>query len=302
MKTKYLWMNKGFLIRIFEILFFSSFYLSGGAQPKKLDIDNIYDFSPQKLSRKEQKEKVKELDKFWNTIKSDTSFYLPQLRTELTTIGHFPYFYFDGSELLLKLSHSGNDKQIAANAIGKCDLMDIEPQSYVQTLNELAFDGIDVLQPALKILKYPDYKFYLVQHVMYFTQENCLAYCLLPMTSVAYTDSLISRFASADTTAQWSILYTLWLEYSCRGDSLIHASAKNKDLNAVIRALADTLVSHHPNPDPEQAQLTIDEIKEKRMDALRRFSDEGLADLNYYTFLLRSLAACGLGINKNNTP
>ena len=112
---------------------------------------------------------------------------------------------------------------------------------YVQTLNSLAFDSINILKAALKILDYPHFRFYLVQHVMYFNQDNCLAYCLLPMNQNFYIDTIINRFSSTDTTGQYSILYTLWLGYSCRGDSLIHASSKNLALPKAVRDFADTL-------------------------------------------------------------
>ena len=43
------------------------------------DIDSTYNFSPNKLTRKEQEDKMKYLDKFWNKVKSDSALYLPQL-------------------------------------------------------------------------------------------------------------------------------------------------------------------------------------------------------------------------------
>lgn len=203
-------------------------------------------------------------------------------------------FYFDGSGLLLWLSHSRSDEEIAIEAIGKCDLKDIDHKIYVETLNHLAFDSINVLQAALKILEYPDFNFFLVQHVMYFNQEISLAYALLPMQDDRYVDTLISRFGSADTTAQFSILYTLWLGYSCRGDSLIRASAKNKELYKGIRVFANRITSDHPGKARDQSNVTITKLLEKRSDGLKRFSDEGLDDLIDYTIALRNKTHCGL--------
>ena len=59
------------------------------------EIDNIYDFKPSKLSTKEQEKKMPILDKFWNKIKEDTTQFLPQLRTQLNSNNHNPYFYYD---------------------------------------------------------------------------------------------------------------------------------------------------------------------------------------------------------------
>ena len=65
------------------------------------EIDNIYNFKPSKLTDKEQELKMPSLDKFWGKVKSDTIQYLPQLRIELQRDGHNPFFYYDGSGLLL---------------------------------------------------------------------------------------------------------------------------------------------------------------------------------------------------------
>ncbi|MDP4131337.1 MAG: hypothetical protein Q8918_06045 [Bacteroidota bacterium] len=280
----------------FIMIFIISFFQLQG-RTQTLDVDKTYNFSPTKLSKKEKEQKTKSMDVFWNKVKSDTTAYLPLLRKELLTLGHEPFFYFDGSSLLLWLDHSRGNEEIAAEAIPNCDLDEVDRQIYVQTLNRLAFDGINILQAAVKILKYPDYKFFLVEHVMYFNQENCLAYALLPMKDSLYIEPLISRFNSADTAAQFSILYTIWLGYSCRGDSLLKASSVNHDLYKEVRNFASTLLSQRPDSDQGQTDVPITELLEKRTDGLRRFSDEGLGDLIQYSVILRNRIHCGFMAN-----
>src|SRR5437762_13544286 len=107
---------------------------------QSLDVDKIYDFSPSKLSRVEQDKKLPALDELWNKVKSDTAKYLPLLRNDLNAPRHNPFFYYDGAALLLSLSLSVNDKTIAAKAIGKCDLADVDCKEYVTTLNALSND------------------------------------------------------------------------------------------------------------------------------------------------------------------
>jgi hypothetical protein len=263
-------------------------------QSMSADIDNIYNFSPNKLTRKEQEGKIKYLDEFWNKVKSDSTLYLPQLRRELTTNTHNPYFYFDGTGLLLSISHTKADKILAAESIAKCDLKDIDQKIYVQTLNSLAFDSINISKAALKILDYPNFRFYLVQHVMYFNQDNCLAYCLLPMNDNFYIDTIINRFSTADTTGQFSILYTLWLGYSCKGDSLIHASSKNIALPKVVRDFADTLSQVNYPIDNDNVGKSFDQLIDMHKRALRRFSDEGVSDLMASTMAMRNTTKCSI--------
>ena len=95
------------------------------------DIESIYNFKPGKLTDKEQETKMPTLDRFWDKVKSDTTKYLSLLRVELKSSGHRPYFYYDGSGLLLSLTNSKADKELAIEAISKCDLDDISQEIYV---------------------------------------------------------------------------------------------------------------------------------------------------------------------------
>jgi hypothetical protein len=82
-------------------IFINTFALG---QSLKVEIDNTYNFKPSKLSKSEQQAKFPVMDKLFDKIRSDTTQYLPQLRSELAAAGHNPYFYYDGCSLLLALS------------------------------------------------------------------------------------------------------------------------------------------------------------------------------------------------------
>jgi len=280
------------LSRIFILILFNLAHQYCISQTLSLEVDKTYDFSPHTLSKKEQEEKGVALDAFWNKVKDDTTQNLPLLRRELMSKGHVPYFYYDGAGLLLYLSHTRSDKELAVAAIEKCDINDIDTKIYIETLNGLAFDNINVTNAAIKILKYPDFNFFVVEHVMYFNQNNCLAYSLLPMKSEYYIDTLINSFKLSDTVGKYSILYTLWLGYNCKGDSLIRAVAKDISLGKDIRSFADTLMENDFPTDQEVLSLSSNELIARRINALKRFSDEGLADLIRYSAALRKRGQC----------
>ena len=255
-----------------------------------LNVDKVYDFSPSKLTRSEQEKKGSALDEFWNRVKSDTTKYLPLLRTELIATTHHPFFYYDGAALLLSVSKKVNDKVLAAKAIAKCDIADIEPQDYVTTINGLSNDGINVTSAAVKILQDTSFKFFLPQHAMYFTQGDCLAYMLLPQTQRLYVDTLVSLFKGVDPKAQKSIITTLWLVYSCKGDSLIKASAGDNSLEKEVSKFATNTIKASDLDDQTKLYLKkIDkaELAELRKKSLQRFSDEALDELTISTLWLR---------------
>lgn len=93
---------------VFTTLFLFCSTLTFG-QRLKVEIDKIYNFSPSKLSKSKQDEKMPALDAFWKKVESDTAVYLPALRSELNELNHNPYFYFDGINLLLSLTSSPLD-------------------------------------------------------------------------------------------------------------------------------------------------------------------------------------------------
>jgi hypothetical protein len=262
---------------------------------QSLDIDKVYNFSPNKLTRSEQVKKVPALDGLWNDVKSDTTKYLPLLRNELTAPNHNPFFYYDGAMLLLSLSKTDNDKTVAANAIAKCDLADIDQKGYVTTLNELSNAGINVTKAAVRILDDTSFTFFVPQHVMYFRQGECLTYMLLPQKREFYEDTLISMFKSVNQNSQKSILYTFWYAYTCKGDSLINAVIQDRTISKEVSTFAKELMK--PPRLTHDIKKQINEISktgvdEFRRNALQRFSDEALDDLIISTLALRKNVNC----------
>lgn len=265
------------------------------AQFFKTQVDSIYDFSPSRLTKSQQEKKMPALDAFWQKVKTDTTSFLPELRTELDAPGHHPFFYYDGAGLLLSLSPSMADKQLSARAMAKSDLDDIDRQSYVYTFSSFARDGIDVTGAAIRILADSAYSFIIAQHAMVFEQDYCLAYMLLPEKPGMYTDSLIALFGKANVTAQKSIITTFWLAYTCKGDSLIRAAAVNAALRPDIRKYAEDLMAHASLNDTDKEYIKImgkEDPGGLRENALRRFSDEAIDELASAVRILRAKTGC----------
>ena len=259
------------------------------------DIDNIYNFKPSKLTDKEQEIKMPTLDKFWDKVKSDTTKYLPSLRMELKTLRHNPYFYYDGSGLLLSLTNSKADKELAIQAISKCDLDDISQKIYVQTLNNLANEGIDVTMAAVKILSDEKYSFFIPQHAMSFNQGYCLTYMLLPQPNFNYVDTLINMFKTVKPTSQKSIITTLWFAYTCKGDNFLKSIMTDNTTQKEVREYAKKIMGYTKLSKDQQEYLKViskDELDNLRKDALKRFSDEAIEELDMTTRIQRKDNNC----------
>lgn len=277
---------------LISFLLFSSICLG---QALKGEIDNIYNFKPSKLSKSEQEAKVPNLDTFWNKIKLDTASYLPQLRSELNTPGHNPYFYFDGASLLLYVSKNRTDEQIAANAIVNSDFEDIDRGQYVKMLNRLANDGANVTKAALKVLSDKDFQFFVPEHVLTFDQGMSLTYMLLPEKPELYVDSLITRFKGASPKAQISILSVLFYAYACKGDAFIKEAINDPSLKKDVRKTAKEMMSEIRLSEDESNYVKNageGELADLRKKSLQRFSDEAIEELALTTKVLRKNSAC----------
>jgi len=280
-------------ITLLSALIFISTLASG--QSIKAEIDNTYNFKPSKLSKAEQEAKFPAMDKLFKKISDDTAKYLPQLRAELNSLGHNPYFYYDGSALLFSLSNKIADKNLVAQTLVKADLDDLSPESYTRLLNSLANDGVDVTVAALKILQDDKFSFFVPQHSLTINQGYALAYMLLPQKNLSYVDKLISLFKTASPNSQKSILMTLWFAYSCKGDALLKATIDDKSLSKEIRDFAKDAMDHGKlGKEETDYVLTLNKaaLQELRTKALARFSDEALGELDLTTKVLRRDGNC----------
>jgi hypothetical protein len=265
------------------------------SQTLSTEIDSIYNFKPARLSDKEQESKLPALGKFWEKVKSDTAKYLTQLRFELMQAGHKPFFYYDGSSLLLSLSQARSDKALAALAIAKCDLDDISRRIYVAALNSLAQDGIDVTPAAVKILNDDKFSFFIPQHAMTFNQDYSLAYMLLPQKTNGYVNTLISMFPRMSTTAKKSIVSTLWFAYSCKGDEFLKSILANKAVDKEVRSYVKKIMGYTKLTREQKDYLKMvgkEHLDEIRVASLQRFSDEAITELDMTTRVLRSERTC----------
>jgi len=264
----------------------------------KQEIDMTYNFHPHKMSRNEQQSKRASLDSFFNRVKSDTTKYLPLLRKELLTGDHLPYFFYDGSCLLLDQSKSHNDTSIVVEGLSRCYVDDPGTRNYVSLLMMLAEKGVNVTKAAVNILHDSIKGFYLPNHAFDFHQGYCITYTLLYVDPALYVDTLISIFnKTKNTNTQRSIVTTLWFTYSCKGDDFLRSLKDNKNIDHEIVSYAQRMINGYRLSDSNRKifeKMGIDSvsIEKMRRDAISRFSDEAIWDLDLGTRVMREKFKC----------
>lgn len=268
-----------------------------GQESFKKEIDAIYNFHPHELSQEEQQKKFPALDTFFEKVKSDTTKYLPLLRQELQSSDHFPYFFYDGGQLLLMLSKSSTDKIISVDAFAKCNIKDLDPKIYVSLLSYLAGENINTTKAAIKILEDSTFHFYLIEHGAFdFIQGYSLMYCLLPLEPIIYVDTLIKIFQQTKSiAAQKSIITTLWFAYTCSGDKFLQSLTDANTLSKEVSEYSKRLLTDN-KIDKDELKMyknsNEEQLNEIRHSALTRFSDEAIDDLDFVTKSLRKKFNC----------
>lgn len=281
-------------MKFIQILCFTLLTTYAYGQTLSNEVDSIYNFKPSKITENEKRRIGTVLDKFWEKVKNDTTRFLQQLRAELQTNKHKPFFYYDGSSLLLSLTNSIADKELAIEAIAKCDVDDISREIYVKTLNRLANEGFNVTKPSIKILYEDNFSFFIPQHAMTFNQGYCLTYLLLPQKNVNYVDTLIKIFAFVKPEAQESIITTLWFDCTCKGDQFLNSIYADTKIDKSVREYAKKIMGYKLR---EHQQEYVNAMSKDQLDSLRKevltlFSDEAIGLLDLTTRARRKENKC----------
>ncbi len=269
--------------------------LARAAQGQSGDIHQqilqTYNFQPHLLSDAQIKAKSVVLDEFWTKAKAQPSVYTSALRHELADFNNPPFFLYDGSMLLLKLSDTAPDRKIALNAIARCDLHDVQYKDYFMQVHRMAALGEDTTAAAFHILELPKFSVFIPLHVLTLGQNYSLIYMLLPTDQNFWLQPAIERVrAEKEETAQKSLLMLLWYAQTDAADQAISAFAADAGKPSASRAYAQELMQRKDKigllERTRAVASTEASLRQKRRERLGAVSDEALSDLDDYTFVL----------------
>lgn len=253
------------------------------------EILKYYSFQPHTLSKKGIEKKSSELDQFWKKVQSNKELYLPLLRSELQNYSNPSFFFYDGSKLLLSMSEEQTDKMLLLKAMPRVDLRDIQLNDYLFTIHNLAREGLDTSEAALHILKYPDFKAFIVQHYLTLGQDYSFLYMLIPTQEEYYLTKLVDRLKTErDPTAQKTLLKALWYTMTDVGDKAIEEFHQDKKKPEETRKLAKELLDRNLKSETagQSSNAIFSSLKQKRKEVMRRISDEALLEFDALTMLM----------------
>jgi hypothetical protein len=278
----------------YRLLLTSIIFVSANAVGQSLhdDIQNIYNFEPHKLSRQEQEPKAKLMDGFWRKVTDNKDKYLDELRKELKDANNPAFFLYDGGHLLLSLTKSKDDYQIALDAMTKGNLQDIDRADYVRAMNFFAINGLNTTEAALKIISEENFVAYIPQHAMSLDVGLSLRFMLLPINSDLYIKSFTEKMKTVkNPTTTIYLLNFLLYTCTCEGDKVIQEYSEDKSQDESVREKAAQLVKKNKVKRSDNPSKYDDLIK-KRREILSRVSDEALSELNDVSRELKGLYKC----------
>lgn len=247
-------------------------------------IKRLYSFEPHTLTTNQIEEKSLALDEFWKEATASPEQYVPALRAELRDKSNPAYFAYDGSKLLLSLSDLHADRALALDSIPRADLRGIQHTDYLRTVHWFAVNGFDTTTAALRILDFPDFKAFIVQHALTLGQNYSLIYMLFPMSELNYISDLVELLEVEEHSAsQKSILLALW--YTLNNEAreaatqFIYDESKPEESRLYGRELANRSA-------PITGYLTFSsetELREERRKVMLKLSDEALLEFDNIT-------------------
>jgi len=291
------------LIAALVALFAASAPRADAPESFRQTVKTLYAFHPHALTDAQIDAKSKELDAFWEKVKSDTATYLPLLREALSDETSQSFFFYDGSKLLLSLSKDRSDEQLALTSIARCDIRDVQRDDYLYTVFHMAHDRLDTSEAAFKVLADPKFTVNVPQHALVLGQDFSLIYMLLPTSEDFFVQKAVDRLSTeTEPTAQKSLLRLLWYSVTEAGDRAVAAVAASERYSSPIREVARSLQSSTASMESDSKppkkllkeigdivpkDADFDRIKEVRRTRLSRVSDEALLELDALTWLLR---------------
>jgi hypothetical protein len=267
-------------------LLFGAVVANGQAQDDRLrqEIRETYNFSPRELTGAAIDAKSAVLDAFWTKAKAQKDLYLPVLRTELVRVDVPPFFFYDGSMLLLALSDTPADRRLALDAVSRCDLRDVQHADYFRQVHRLATLGEDTTSAALHILAEPDFRVFVPQHSLTLAQDYSLVYLLLPVDPARWLPQALARLSTeSESTAQKSLLLLAWYAQTKEADAAVSAFSTAPAKPAANRAFARDLLARNAGVSRSASTTLEDMLRAERRDIMKNVSDEALIELDRKT-------------------
>lgn len=252
----------------------------------------LYDFHPHAVTAASRDEKSQQMDAFWKEVKERKDSDLPLLRSELASPQAPSFFRMDGAQLLLSLSSSRVDQELAVKAMSGAALGDVTPSAYFYSVHRLSMQGVDTTAAALHIFDDPKFVVSVPQHALMLHAPDCIPFLLLPVDPSKWLSAVSQRISTMKDPDSLQALVTLiFYAQTPESDRVLDSIAANASLPeparkraADWRRAANEAYKHKVDILGDEAQ-----VREARRQRLNAVSDEAIDDVQEMTIRLVQL-------------
>ena len=196
-----------------------------------------YGFKPAGLSQKKKEEKNKQLNAFWDKVKTEGQPGLKCLQALILAEGSDTYFCWDASALLAHLDTSGASLEIVRQGLEKADLNDLQLEPYLQLSNALALKGINIENLTAKLLSLQDARVFLTAHVITLDAMEAAIFLVNTMPTDRAEQFLINLYSKGNEAAKKNAIPLLALLSTDAGDRFIDSLRRKSELDKQVDEL-----------------------------------------------------------------
>ncbi|MGB7816285.1 MAG: hypothetical protein WBL28_08035 [Methylotenera sp.] len=275
----------------FIFLAASNFSIAASTTEKEFHqkVTTTYNFEPHTLKGSELKVKSEQLDSFWSFVRTKPEGGLGLLRKELADPTNSAFFFYDGASLLLSISREKSDQELALRSIAKTDLRSVQHTDYLKNVHWFAVNGFDTREAAFRILAFPDFQSFIVEHVMMLGQNYSLIYMLFPMDESTFVNDLAKLLVTeTDVRSQKSLLLALWYTVTPEGNAALKRFVEDSRNSSELKSYATSLVNraHTTSTVSSDSEASL---RARRKDVMRKpISNEALDEFESLTTELLS--------------
>lgn len=276
---------------LISVLLFAG-QLSGAAEKTEEILRRAYHTEPHTLAGGVGFDKYNgEIIAIWEQAKKDKEAYVPALASLLNTDGMIPYFYLDGSLLLLSLDDRDEHFKLAASVAGRWDTRDVPGENYLRFTLDLSLRGHDVMEGAMRILENDNFHAFIVQHVLGLNQDYSFVYATSQMDPGLLVPVLSKRLEKqVSETALATIAVWAWHAATPEANQLLIKVADLLPKDERFDHLRARAERASPSPKlSEEVSKKLETHAQERKKRMSWISDEALSIYQHQTREMRTL-------------
>jgi hypothetical protein len=159
----------------------------------------VYGFRPAQLNESQIDAKGKEIDAFWEQVKSAGSDGISCVRSMLQVETADHLFQFDAASFLYQADRSPETLLLVRDSIAQADFQETDPANYLSLAVGLAQQGVDIGTLAARLLRYPNAVIRIPEQGLELDSDTAALFLYGGMKPAAATNALIPELQAPES-------------------------------------------------------------------------------------------------------